>query len=187
MPPVNASVVRLPATLLLLGLLAVSILCLKNIVTAAWSNDQQEEARYLRAPNCFPTREASEVDNTLPACQFSSETVVAKLQTTTIHHRRSGDYPSTDRRLALRDGNGNTQTVGDIYVDLWNSVQVGDPVSVTLWKNQIRAVAANGHNESILDGRPLKRAEAALWPWIITVGTYALFLGILWNPRRSWG
>jgi len=63
----RSPLVRIGITLVLLGLLGVSVLLIKNIVTAAWQDDRQEEALYQRSPGCFPRRDPSEVNANLPS------------------------------------------------------------------------------------------------------------------------
>jgi hypothetical protein len=53
---------RIPITLVLLGLLGLSILFIKNSIESAWQSDQQEEALYLKSPNCFTHKDATEVE-----------------------------------------------------------------------------------------------------------------------------
>ena len=176
---------RIPVTLILLGLLALSILFIKNIVTSAWQSDQQEEAIYLKSPNCFTHKDPSEVDQSLPPCQNLMATVIAKPQNTVINHRRSGDYPRTHRFFTLQYTNGYTQTVGDITSDMWNSIGVGSQVSVTLWKNQVKEVDANGYSQSIFDERKWNRTASGLVAWIVLGLISSTSLSLLWKLPNS--
>ena len=181
----RSPLVRIAVTLALLGLLGVSVLLITNIVTAAWQSERQEEALYKRSPGCFPRRDPSEVDAGLPPCLNVTQTVTAKPQNTVSDYRRGRDYPKTHLLLTLRDAEGRSQTVGDIYQDMWNSIRVGDQVSVTVWRGQVREINANGYNSPIFDAMKWKRAEASLWPWII-VGLLCSSLVIsLWSVGRS--
>lgn len=181
----RSPLVRIAAGLVLLGLLGVSVLLIKNIVTAAWQGDRQEEALFLRSPGCFPRRDPSEVDASLPPCRNVTLTVIAKPQNTVMDHYRGRDYPKTHRFLTLRDAGGRSQTVGDIYEDMWNSIHVGDPVSVTLWRGQVRRVDANGSSSPIFDETKWNRAEARLWPWIVVGLLCSALLSLLWRLGRT--
>ena len=185
MAVLRAPLVRLAVALVLLGLLGVSVLRIKAIVTASWQDDRQEEALYQRSPGCIPRRDPSEVDASLPPCVNVTQTVIAKPQNTTVDHYRGRDYPKTHRRLTLRDAEGRTQTVGDIYEDMWNSIHVGDMVSVTLWRGQVREVDANGYGTPIFDETKWNRAEASLWPWIVVGLLCSALLSLLWRWGRT--
>ena len=185
MVALRSPLVRLAAALVLLGLLGVSVLVIKNIVTAAWEGDRQEEALFRRSPGCVPRRDTSEVDASLPPCLSVTQTVIAKPQNTTVDHYRGRDYPKTHRLLTLRDAEGRSQTVGDIYEDMWNSIHVGDPVSVTLWRGQVREVDANGYGTPIFDETKWRRAEASLWPWIVVGLLCSALLSLLWRRGRT--
>lgn len=181
----RSPLVRIAAPLVLLGLLGVSVLFIKNIVTAAWQGDRQEEALYKRSPGCFPHRDPSEVDAGLPPCLNVTQTVTAKPQNTVVDHYKGRDYPKTHRRLTLRDAAGQSQTVGDIYQDMWNSIHVGDQVSVTLWRGRVREVDANGYGSPIFDETKWNRMEASLWPWIAVGLLCSALLSLLWRLGRG--
>jgi hypothetical protein len=181
----RSPLVRIAATALLLGLIGFSGMSIKNIATVTWQSDQQEEALYKRSPNCFPHRDPSEVDQSLSPCQDVTATVIAKPQNTVINHYRSRDYPKTHLLLTLQYANGQTQTVGDIYTDMWQSLKIGDQVSVTVWRSQVRDVAANGYSSIIVDEKKWNRAFASLWPWGITIVLCSLLIGLLWKFGRE--
>ena len=181
MAALRSPLVRIAAALLLLALLGVSILFIKNIITTTWQDDRQEEALYQRSPGCFPRRDPSEVNTSLPPCVNVTQTVTAKPQNTVVDYYRGHNYPKTHLRLTLRDANGQSQTVGDIYADMWNSIRVGDPVSVTLWRGRVREVNANGYDSPIFDETKWSRAEASLWPWVVVGLLCSAFLSLLWR------
>ena len=181
----RSPLLRLPATLILLVLLGVSVFCIKNIIAKAWRKDRQEEARYLRAPNCFPMSDQSPVDASLPPCENVTWRVTAKPQNTTIDHYRFHDYPKTHCLLTLDDGRGETQTVGDIHQDMWGSIKIGDQVSVKLWQNRVREVTANGYSSTIFDDRDWHQASTALWPWVILGLVCSGCLSLLWRLGRG--
>ena len=185
MSALRSPLFRIAGTLALLGLLGVSVLFIRNIVTAAWQGDRQEDALYKRSPGCFPRRDPSEVDPGLPPCLSVLETVTAKPQNTTVDHYRGQDYSKTHRLLTLRDAEGQSQTVGEIYEDMWNSIHVGDQVSVTLWRGQVREVEANGYGSPILDETKWNRAEAGLWPWVVVGLLCSASLSLMWRLGRS--
>ena len=172
---------RIPISLVFLGLLALSIFFIKNNIDAAWQKDQQEEAVYLRSPNCFPHRDASEVDQSLPPCQNLVATITAKPQNTTIDHRRHGDYPRTHRFFTLQYTNGYTQTVGDIGSDMWNSTPTGSQASVILWRSEVKEVDANGYHQSIFDEKKWNQTAAGLVPWIVLGLISSACLSLLWK------
>ena len=176
--------VRIAITLVLLGLLSLSVVVVKNIITATWQSDRQEGALYKRSPNCFPHQDPSEVDASLPPCQNVMVTVIDKPQNTVVDHYRYHDYPKTHLLLTLQDTNGQTQTVGDIYKDMWNSIHIGDQVSVTLWRNQVREVDANGYSSPIFDPQKWNKAEANLWPWIVVALMCSFSISLLWRLGR---
>ncbi len=181
----RSPLVRLAATLILLGLLTLSILFIKNIVTATWQGDRQEEALYKKSPGCFPREDPTEVDQSLPPCQDVTATVIAKPQNTVVEHYRYRDYPKTHLLLTLQFANRQTQTVGDIYTDMWHSISIGDPVSVTLWRGQVQEVDAHGFSSPIFDEKKWNKAEAGLWPWIVTALLCSFFISLLWRFGRS--
>jgi hypothetical protein len=82
----RVSLSRIPITLVLLCLLGLSILFIKNSIESAWQSDRQEEALYLKSPNCFTHRDNSEVNASLPPCQNLMATVIAKPQNMVIDH-----------------------------------------------------------------------------------------------------
>jgi hypothetical protein len=172
---------RIPVTLVLLGLLALSILCIKNIVTSAWQSDQHEEALYLKSPGCFPRKDASEVDQSLPPCRDIMATVTAKPQNTVVDHYHNHGHPKMQLFLTLQYSNGCTQTVGDIYSDMWNSIGIGSQVSVTLWNNQVKEVAANGYSQSIFDEKKWNHTGVSLAPWIVIGLLCSTCLSLLWR------
>ena len=176
---------RIPISLALIALIALSILFLKNGITSAWQSDQQEEAIYLKSPNCFTHKDASEVDQSLPPCQNLGATIIAKPQNTVVDHRRSGDYPRTHQFFTLQYTNGYTQTVGDIYSDMWNSTPIGSQVAVVLWRGQVKDVDANGYHQSVYDGKNLTRAAAGLTPWIVIGLVSSACLSLLWKLTNS--
>ena len=181
----RSPLVRVAVALALLGLLGVSVLLIKNIVTASWQGDQQEEALYKRSPGCFPRRDPSEVDVSLSPCLNVTQTVTAKPQNTVVDHFRGHDYPKTHRFLTLRDAGGQSQTVGDIYQDMWNSIRVGDQVSVTLWRGQVREVNANGYGSPIFDETEWNRTKTSLWPWVVVALLCSTLLSLLWRLSRG--
>ena len=181
----RSPLVRVAVTLALLGLLGVSVLLIKNSVTASWQGDRQEGALYKRSPGCFPRRDPSEVDAALPPCQAVTRTVTAKPQNTVADYRGGRNYPTTHRFLTLRDAGGQSQTVGDIYEDMWNTIHVGDQVSVTLWRGQVREVNANGYGSPIFDETEWNRTKASLWPWIVVALLCSTLLSLLWRRGRG--
>ena len=176
---------RIPATFVLIALIALSIMFIKNGITAAWQSDRQEEALYLKSPNCFTHQDASEVDQSLPPCQNLMATVVVKPQNTVVDHYHFHDYPKTPFLLTLQYTNGYTQTVGDITSDMWNSIPVGSQVSVTLWRNDVKEVAANGYRQSIFDDKKWNQATAGLTPWIFIGLISFACLSLLWKLPNS--
>ena len=175
---------RAARALCLLGLLGLSILFIKNIVTADWRNDQEEMAQYQRSPGCFPHQETTQVDPSLPPCRNEAMTVSAKSQNTTVDHRRSGDYTRVRRFFTLQSAAGPPQTVGDIYEDLWNSVRAGDQVSVTSWRDKVREVSANGYSESINDPQEWDRLSIRLLPWVCLGLLCSALLSLQWHLYR---
>lgn len=176
---------RTALTLGLLGLLVLSIFSLSNIVSASWRSDRQEGALYKRSPGCFPRLDPSQVDATLPPCRSVTRIVTAKPQNTVVDSYRGRDYPKTRRFLTLRDADGQSQTVGDIYADMWNSIRVGDLVSVTLWRGQVREVSANGSSSPIFDETQWNHVTAELWPWAIIALLCSASLSLLWRLSRG--
>lgn len=172
---------RIPMSFVFFGLLVLSIIFIKNEITSAWQSDQQEEAIYLKSPNCFTHKDASEVDPNLPPCQNFMATVIAKPQNTVIKHRRACDYPRTHLLLTLQYANGDTQTVGDITADMWNSISVGSQVSIVLWRNEVKEVDANGYHQSLFDEKKWNRTTAGLVPWIIIGLISSACLSLLWK------
>jgi hypothetical protein len=118
----QSPLLRAGITFVLAGLLITSIVCMKNIVTSTWQGQQREDALYNRSPNCGGTSDASNIDPSLPPCQKITASVISKPQYTTVDHRRYHDYVRAHRQLTLQFSNGRTQTVGDIYEDMWNSI-----------------------------------------------------------------
>lgn len=185
MSALRSPLARITLTLGLLGLLGLSIFFISNIITATWRSDRQEGALYKRSPGCFPRLDPSQVDATLPPCRSVTQTVTAKTQNTTVDHYQGHDYPKTRRFLTLRDAEGQSQTVGSIYEDMWNSIRVGDPASVTLWRGQVREVSANGSSCPIFDETKWNQATAGLWLWIIVGLLSAASLSLLWRLGRD--
>lgn len=68
---------------------------------------------------------------------------------------------------------------------MWNSIHVGDPVSVTLWRGRVREVDANGYGSPIFDETKWSRAEARLWPWIVVGLLCSALLSLLWRLGRA--
>jgi hypothetical protein len=177
---------RIPITLALLCLLGLSILFIKNSLESAWQSDRQEEALYLKSPNCFTHRDNSEVDASLPPCQNLTATVIAKPQNTVIDHRRYSNYPRTHRFFTVQYTNGYTQTVGDIDSDMWDSAQIGSQVAVVLWRGQVKEVDANGYHQSIFDEKKWNRTAAGLVPWVVIALVSSACLRLLWKlPNES--
>ena len=174
---------RIPISLALIALIALSILFLKNGITSAWQSDQQEEAIYLKSPNCFTHKDASEVDQSLPPCQNLGATVIAKPQKTLMeyNHIDGVSHLTTHGSFTLQYTNGYTQTVGDIYSDMWNSTPIGSQVAVVLWRGQVKDVDANGYHQSIYDGKNLTRAAVGLMPWIVIGLVSFACLSLLWK------
>lgn len=162
----------------------VSGLFIKNIVATTWQADKQEEALYHKSPNCFPQQDSSDVDQSLSPCQNVTARVVAKPQNTVVDHYRSRDYPTTHLRLTLQLPEGQTQTVGDIHSDMWQSIHIGDPVSVIVWRQEVRSIDANGYSVSVFDHTKLNQATASTWHWIIVALLCFFALSLLWGFSR---
>ena len=178
---------RILISLALITLIALSILFLKNGITSAWQSDQQEEAIYLKSPNCFTHRDGSEVDQSLPPCQNLTATVIAKPHKTLMEYSRSkgGSQLTTHGSFTLQYTNGYTQTIGEIDSDMWNSAPIGSQVAVTLWRGEVKKVEASGYHQSIYDGKNLTRAAAGLTPWIVIGLVSSACLSLLWKLTNS--
>lgn len=181
--PARRPLVRLALTPVLLGLLAVSVLGISSTVTANWQAGLQEATLFTRSPGCVPPRDPAQIDPSLPPCRDETRTVTAKSQSGVMARGQAHDYARAHRFLTLRDAGGGSQTAGDIYEDMWNSVRVGDSVSVTLWRGKAQRVSANSYSSPISDPAQFGRLEAGLWPWAVTglLGSSGLFY--LWGGR----
>lgn len=177
-----APLVRIPVTLVLFGLLVLSVLAIKNIVTTAFRGVEQEGSLYRRSPNCGAHSDSSEVNPALSPCQNILATVIAKPQNTVPRYRND---PRTHLLLTLQDVNGQSQTVGDIYQDMWNSVHIGDQVSVQIWRSKIQKVSVNGYSSPITDKQEENNFTGHVWPWIVTALISFSLIGILWRSDRS--
>ena len=182
MPIIRSTSIRLSLTVIFVALLIMSVLIMKKSIVTAWNHDQQKENAYLRAPNCFPRQDPSKVDNSLPPCVDVTLVVTAKPEHTTVDHMHYHDYPTTHRSLTLQGNDGQAQTVGDIYEDMWNSLKVGDPVSATLWQNKIQEVSANGYTTPIIDTSDWNHVRATVVPLGMLAIVCFVCLGILWSP-----
>ena len=111
--------------------------------------------------------------------------MIAKPQNTVIDHYRSRDYPKTHLLLTVRYANGQTQTLGDIYTDMWQSIRAGDPISVTIWRSQVKRVEANGYSSIIVDEKKWNKAETSLWPWAIVIVLCSFLITLLWKWGRE--
>lgn len=168
----------------LLSLLGLSILVIKNGITAGWQDDRQEMALYQRSPGCSPHQDPVQVDPSLSPCWNGAMTVSAKSQNTIVNHRRSGDYPIVHRFFTLQSSAGQAQTVGSINEDFWNSVRVGDQVSVIQWRDKVREVRTNGYSESIIDMQNWNLLEARLLPWVCLGLLCSALLSLQWHLYR---
>ena len=180
-----APLVRIPITLVLFGLLVLSIVSIKNIVTTTFRGIHVEGDLYRHSPNCGAHSDSSEIDPALSPCQNVMATVIAKPQNTTSHFGRYRNYPTTHLLLTLQDVNGQSQTVGNIYQDMWNSIHIGDQVSVQIWRSQIHEVSVNGYSSPIVDKQEENNFTGHLWPWIVTALFSFSLIGILWRSGRS--
>ena len=177
-----APLVRIPSTIVLFGLLVLSVVTIKNIVTTEFQGIAQEGNLYKRSPNCVPLQDSSVVDPSLSPCQNVMATVIAKPQNTVTNFR---GYPTTHLLLTLQDINGQPQTVGDIQNDMWNSIHVGDQVTVEVWRGQIKSVSTNGYSSSIVDKQKANASVRRLWPWIVMALVSSSLLSILWGTNRN--
>ena len=187
MTQVRAPLLRIPMTLVLVGLIGFSILDMKNIEATsaqAWQKNMREQELYQKAPNCFPHRDASQVDQSLPPCQNVMATVVSKPQKAGGNPLRYHAQPITHLFLTLQFSDGSIQTVGTIYKDMWHSIRVGDQVSVTLWSRQVEEVEANGYRSPIIDTTGWDRGFVRLLPWLAVVLLCLFFISRLWNFGR---
>jgi len=180
-----APLVRIPSTIVLFGLLVLSVVTIKNIVTTEFQGIAQEGNLYKRSPNCVPLQDSSEVDPSLSPCQNVMATVIAKPQNTVSDFRGYRNYPKTHLLLTLQNVNGQSQTVGDIQNDMWNSIHVGDQVTVEVWRGQIKSVSTNGYSSSIIDKQKANASVRRLWPWIVMALVSSSLLSILWGTNRN--
>lgn len=177
--------VRIGVTVALIGLLCLSVLMIKNVVTVGWQNLQREDALYRKSPNCMATTDPVLVDHNLPPCQDFNAAIVAKPQETVVYHGRISNHVVTHRRLTLRFDNGQMRTVGNIYEDMWNSIAIGNQVSVKYWHGQVREVNANGYHCSV--DQPVKygKSATALAVWMVIGFVYSFCLSFMWRKPRA--
>jgi len=178
--------IRGVVTVALIGLFCLSVLRIKNIVTATWQKEDREEALYLKSSHCFPNEDPTLVDQSLPPCENFAAAVAAKPQEMVVYHYRSGDHVETHRHLTLHFDNGQVRTVGDIYEDMWNSIHIGDHVAATFWRGKIREVSANGYRSSVTQPGKYDKSTTSLAVWM-TVGFVCSFcLNLMWRFGRTW-
>jgi hypothetical protein len=180
----SSLILRIVITFALIFLLVTSIVSLKKIVTSTWQGQQRDDALYNKSPNCGGPSDSSNIDTSLPPCQNTTASVIAKPQYTTVDHRRYRDYVKAHRQLTLQFSNGRTQTVGDIYEDMWNSITLGEHISVVIWRGQVMAVNANGDSSPITDPKEWNGFEASLIRWGILAIVCVAGLSLLWRANR---
>lgn len=174
------------ATVILVVILAVSVLLVKNNITAMFQQSQQESDRYTHSPGCMPNQDQSQVNPSLPPCREITVAVIAKPENTTVDHFRYHDYSETHRQLTLRDSTGRTETVGDINEDMWNSVRIGDNISAQIWQGKVVDVSADGYSDSIFDEKSENASMSRADVWGIAAIACITLLRLLWrDPVKS--
>lgn len=187
MSGLRAPLIRTVMILSFAGLIAFSILRVKNIETTSAQASQEnmrKQAFSEKAPNCLPHRDASQVDQSLPPCQSVTAIVVAKPQKPDGDPLRSYAHPRVKLLLTLRFSDGSFQTVGSIYKDMWNTLRVGDQVSVTVWGTQVEDVKANGYSCPIIYMTGWDGGIIRLLPWLALVLLCSYCISRLWAVGR---
>lgn len=177
--------VRTGVTVALIGLFCLSVLIIKNIVTAGWQTLQREDALYAKSPNCSSRTDPTLVDKTLPPCEDFTAAVIAKLETAKIDSTSDQDYYRKHHQLILRFDNGQVRTVGDIYQDMWYSIHVGDSISVKFWRREVQTVSANGYTSGIFNAKKWDKDKRFLFVWAMVGGVCLCCLDVLWRKPRA--